>query len=94
MKEPTADVLELPVHVRATMALKETVREALEDHARAGRPAYIWRDGKVVEQLKAVDYEHVISIEHESPFTSARVGVAKSAEALEEVLLDRAQIFS
>jgi len=36
----------------------------------------------------------VISIEHESPFTSARIGVAKSAAALEEILLDRAQIFS
>jgi sugar phosphate isomerase/epimerase len=48
----------------------------------------------IVEQLKAVGYEHVISIEHESPFTSARVGVAKSVGALEEILLDRARLFS
>ena len=47
-----------------------------------------------MEQLKAVGYEHVISIEHESPYTSARIGVAKSVQALEEVLLDRAQVFS
>lgn len=48
----------------------------------------------IVEQLKAVGYEHVISIEHESPFTSVRVGVAKSVGALEEILLDRARLFS
>ena len=48
MKEATISLLELPLLVRAEMALKAAVRGALEDHARAGRPAYIWRDGKVV----------------------------------------------
>jgi sugar phosphate isomerase/epimerase len=48
----------------------------------------------IVEELKAVGYDHVISIEHESPFTSARIGVAKSVTALQEILLDRAQVFS
>jgi hypothetical protein len=48
MSELPRSVLDLPLHVRAMMALKEAVRGALEDHARAGRPAYIWRDGKVV----------------------------------------------
>jgi sugar phosphate isomerase/epimerase len=57
-----------------------------------GHDLGVWK--AIVEQLKAVGYEHVISIEHESPFTSARVGVAKSVGALEEILLDRAQIFS
>ena len=55
-----------------------------------GHDLAVWKG--IVEQLKAVGYDHVISIEHESPFTSARVGVAKSAEALDEILLNRAQI--
>jgi sugar phosphate isomerase/epimerase len=55
-----------------------------------GHDLVTWK--AIVEQLKAVGYEYVISIEHESPFTSGRVGVAKSAEALEQVLLDRAQV--
>lgn len=55
-----------------------------------GHDLALWK--AVVEMLQAVGYSHVISIEHESPFTSSRVGVARSAEALEQVLLDRAQI--
>lgn len=55
-----------------------------------GHDLGVWK--AIVEELMAVKYEHVISIEHESPFTSARVGVAKSAEALQQILLDRAQI--
>jgi sugar phosphate isomerase/epimerase len=55
-----------------------------------GHDLVLWK--AVVEQLKAVGYEHVISIEHESPFTSGRVGVAKSAEALGQILLNRAEI--
>ncbi|HTV55992.1 MAG TPA: sugar phosphate isomerase/epimerase [Terriglobia bacterium] len=46
----------------------------------------------IVEMLQAVGYQHVISIEHESPFTSPRIGVARSAQALQQILLDRAQI--
>jgi hypothetical protein len=48
MRELSDDVLSLPLHVRAEMALKVAVRKALAEHAREGRPAYIWRDGKVV----------------------------------------------
>jgi sugar phosphate isomerase/epimerase len=55
-----------------------------------GHGLAVWK--AVVEQLMAVGYDHVISIEHESPFTSNRIGVARSAEALEQVLLNRAQI--
>ncbi|MGH9430306.1 MAG: sugar phosphate isomerase/epimerase family protein [Terriglobia bacterium] len=56
-----------------------------------GHDLGVWKT--VVEMLQAVGYHHVISIEHESPFTSNRVGVARSAEALKLILLDRAQIF-
>jgi len=41
-------VLNLPLNVRAEMALREAVREALEEKARLGLPAYIWRDGKLI----------------------------------------------
>jgi hypothetical protein len=58
MKPPPANVLELPLHVRAEMALKEAVEEAIEEHIRAGRPIYVWSDGRVVkvspEELKAL----------------------------------------
>ena len=57
-----------------------------------GHDLGVWK--AIVEELKAVGYEHVISLEHESPFTTARVGVAKSVQALEEILLDRATVRS
>ncbi|MGH9450292.1 MAG: sugar phosphate isomerase/epimerase family protein [Terriglobia bacterium] len=46
----------------------------------------------IVEMLQATGYHDVISIEHESPFTSSRTGVARSVQALQQILLDRAQI--
>jgi len=55
-----------------------------------GHDLAVWKG--IVEQLKAVGYDHVISIEHESPFTSGRIGVAKSAAALQQILLNRAEI--
>ncbi len=55
-----------------------------------GHDLVVWKS--VVETLLEVGYDHVISIEHESPFTSNRIGVARSAQALQQVLLDRAQI--
>ena len=55
-----------------------------------GHDLVVWK--AIAEELMAVGYEHVISIEHESPFTSNRIGVARSAQALSEILLDRAQI--
>ncbi len=51
MKELPQNVLELPLHVRALMALEEAVAEVIEDHVRRGIPIYIWRDGKVVDIL-------------------------------------------
>lgn len=42
------NISDLPLNVRAEMALREAVREALEENVRLGLPAYIWRDGKVV----------------------------------------------
>lgn len=42
------NISDLPLNVRAEMALREAVRKALEENVRLGLPAYIWRDGKVV----------------------------------------------
>lgn len=49
MTKPPANVLELPLHVRAEMALKVAVEKVIVEHARLGLPIYIWRDGEVVE---------------------------------------------
>jgi len=49
LTKPPADILELPLAQRAEMALKAAVEKVVEEHARDGRPLYIWRDGKVVE---------------------------------------------
>ena len=39
---------DLPLFVRAEMALREAVAEVIEDHRRTGDPLVTWRDGKVV----------------------------------------------
>ncbi len=55
-----------------------------------GHDLVVWKT--IAETLKAVGYDHVISIEHESRYTSHRIGVARGAQALQQILLDRAQI--
>jgi hypothetical protein len=50
MTKPPANVLELPLEVRAEMALKAAIEKAIVEHARQGLPMYIWRDGKIVER--------------------------------------------
>lgn len=37
------------LQVKAEKALKEAVREVIEDHKRSGRPLVMWRKGKVVK---------------------------------------------
>jgi hypothetical protein len=49
MRKPPPNVLELPLEVRAEMALKAAVEKLIEERAREGRSIYIWQDGKVVE---------------------------------------------
>lgn len=36
-----------PLVLRAELALKEAVAEAISGHRLAGRPVYVWRDGRV-----------------------------------------------
>jgi hypothetical protein len=48
MSEPNGNLRDLPLFVRAEMALREAVAGAIEDHRRTGDPLVIWRDGKVV----------------------------------------------
>jgi hypothetical protein len=49
MTKPPANVLDLPLEVRAEMALKAAVEKVILESAREGRPIYVWRDGAVVE---------------------------------------------
>jgi len=42
------DVRDLPLKVKAEMALKEAVAVALAEHKRQGNPIAVWRDGKAV----------------------------------------------
>lgn len=49
MSFEAANIIELPLEVRAEMAMKEAVEGVVEAHIRSGRPIHIWRDGKVVE---------------------------------------------
>ena len=44
----TKDLKYLPLEIKAEMALKEAVAEAIAEHKRRGSPIVIWRDGKVV----------------------------------------------
>lgn len=44
-----ADVLKLPLEVRAEIAMQDAVRDVVERAIREGRPIHIARDGKVVE---------------------------------------------
>ncbi len=43
-----ADISKLPLKVKAEMALKEAVAEAIAEHKRRGNPIAVWRDGKAV----------------------------------------------
>lgn len=47
--KPLASILELPLEVRAEMAMKAAFQKMVREHARAGLPVILWRDGKVVE---------------------------------------------
>jgi len=48
MTRTPANILELPLDVRAEMAFKEAVEDAVIESARLGLPMYVWRDGRVV----------------------------------------------
>jgi hypothetical protein len=48
MTKPSADILKLPLEVRAEMAMKAAFEKVVEEHIRSGRPIHVWRDGRVV----------------------------------------------
>ena len=39
---------DIPLRIKAEMALKEAVAEAIAEHKRRGYPIAVWSDGKVV----------------------------------------------
>lgn len=49
MIKPPKNVLELPMRVRALMALRNAGERAMEEHIRWNLPMHFWKDGKVVE---------------------------------------------
>ena len=86
MKEPPPNVLELPLEVRAEMAMNAAVGKAIEERARLALPIYIWRDGKVVEiRAKGLGARIVAGGPEELPEASPQSvdaqGVAKSGSA-------------
>lgn len=42
------EIRNLPLEVKAEMALKEAVAEALAEHKRRGQPIAVWRNNKAV----------------------------------------------
>ena len=44
----TQTIVDLPLEVRAEIALKEAVAQVIEEYRRTGEPLVIWRDGHVV----------------------------------------------
>jgi hypothetical protein len=47
---PTKESLkDIPMNLRAEMALKEAVADAIAEHKRMGHFLVVWRDGKVVK---------------------------------------------
>jgi hypothetical protein len=65
MIKPPANVLDLPLEVRAEMALKAAVEKVIIEHARQGVPIYIWRDGQVVEMSVEELRQHAARIQDE-----------------------------
>jgi len=46
--EKKESLKDIPLDVRAEMALKEAVADAIAEHKRQGHPIAVWRDGKAV----------------------------------------------
>ena len=42
------EILNLPIEVRAEMAMKAAFEKVVQEHIRTGRPLHIMRDGKAV----------------------------------------------
>jgi hypothetical protein len=42
------EILKLPLHVRAEMAMKAAFEKVVQEHIHSGRPLHILRDGEVV----------------------------------------------
>ncbi|MCX5807227.1 MAG: hypothetical protein NT010_14395 [Proteobacteria bacterium] len=39
---------DMPLDIRAEMALKEAVADAIAEHKKQGHPIAVWRDGKTI----------------------------------------------
>ena len=52
-------ILDLPLEVRAEMAMRKAVRGVYEEHLRLGLPVHVCRDGKVVALSSGEIREHL-----------------------------------
>jgi hypothetical protein len=66
--KPSAEILDLPLEVRADLAMKAAFQKLVEEHARDGRPVYVWCNGKVVE----------MSAEEMRAYSSRDAGISQS----------------
>ena len=46
--QPREELLQLPWHVRADLAIADAVARVIAEHKRDGLPLAVWRDGQVV----------------------------------------------
>ncbi|HKO04303.1 MAG TPA: hypothetical protein VJW51_06125 [Candidatus Acidoferrales bacterium] len=53
MTKPPANVLELPFHERAAMAMKAAIEGVILKNAASGGTIFVMRDGKIVEVSNA-----------------------------------------
>jgi len=59
MIKASADVLALPLEIRALMAFETAFEKVLDQHERLGLPLSIWEDGKVKELSAAELIAHL-----------------------------------
>lgn len=59
IKSPS-DILALPLHVRAEMAIKAASIKLVKERLADGSPLYIWRDGQVVA-VPPEEFQYLLS---------------------------------
>jgi hypothetical protein len=73
-KETGGDTLretgEIPMSVKATIAMRFAVAKVIDEHLRTGHPLIIWRDGKVYRQPPEEASRELEEAMKDDPWTS------------------------
>lgn len=72
-------ILELPLEVRAEMALRAAFRGVCEENLRLGLPVHVWRDGKAVA-LSAEEIREYLA-KPEPPLSSLKNGINSTSKS-------------